>query len=71
MLLARYTVQLAGFTGVWPISDVVDRETVLIEPPDEIVTEAVRWYEREQPEGEPAEMIGRRVLDLVEIEVAV
>lgn len=71
MLLARYIVQLAGFTWVWPVSDVVDRETVLIEPPDEIVTEAVRWYEREQPEGEPAEMIGRRVLDLVEIEVVV
>jgi hypothetical protein len=47
----------------------VDRETVPIEPPEEIVTEATEWYEREEPEGERAEMIEERVLDLVKIEV--
>jgi hypothetical protein len=45
------------------------RTTAQLVPPEEIVTEATEWYEREQPEDERAEAIRRRVLDLVEIEV--
>lgn len=57
------------FYGDTVVGESVDRETVSIEPPTEIVDEATEWYEREQPEGARTEMIEQRVLDLVDIEV--
>lgn len=47
----------------------VVQPTVTIDPPRWIVEEAAERYEREQPEGDRAEMVAEYVLDRVRLEV--
>ena len=63
-------MQLAGFTVNHSLTDSMERETVTIEPSEEIVEEAAGWYEEEQPPGDREEVIKQYVLDLTQLEVS-